>query len=401
MSEPESATGDGGERPRSVDTAELAAWLRGEETFTVLDVRNREEFEEWHITGSGVEAVQTPHQQFIAARVQESTENLVPDGPEPVLVVCGVGEASAEVAEQLRGIGVDARNLAGGMEAWARQYDAVELPWSGGTVLQYQRPSSGCLSYLVVSGDGEDRPAAVIDPLRAFADRYDADAAEADADLRYAVDTHIHADHVSGARAVADETGAEVVLPAGLSEHGLSYDGYEPRMLSDGGRLELGDATLEALALPGHTPEMLGYRLGDNEHGDLLFAGDSLFLDSVARPDLAVDGESEVASMARTLHDTLGKLSSLPEETRLAPGHAAESTQPTDDGSYIATLGAVRERLDVFDIDEATFVEETTESLPERPANDSEIRAINLGERSADAETAFELELGPNNCAAK
>jgi glyoxylase-like metal-dependent hydrolase (beta-lactamase superfamily II)/rhodanese-related sulfurtransferase len=401
MSEPEPATDTGGERPESVDPADVIGWLRGGEAFTVLDVRNRDEFEEWHITGPEVEAVHTPHQQFIAARVQESTEDLLPKGPEPVLVVCGVGQASAEVAEQLRGVGVDARNLAGGMEAWARQYDAVELQWAGGTVLQYQRPSSGCLSYLVVSGHGEDRTAAVVDPLRAFADRYAAEAAEADADLRYAVDTHIHADHVSGARAVADETGAGVVLPAGVSEHGLRYDGYEPRMLSDGDCLELGDATLEAITLPGHTPEMLGYRLGDDEHGDLLFGGDSLFLDSVARPDLAVDGESEVASMARRLHDTLGKLSSLPEGTRLAPGHAAESTRPTDDGSYVTTLGAVRERLDVFNLDEATFVEETTESLPERPANDSEIRAINLGERSADAETAFELELGPNNCAAK
>ncbi len=401
MPDPESAGGDEqAQSPTSVDPAELATWLRRGGSFTLLDVRNREEFDEWHIGGPNVGAVQTAHQRFIAARVQETTEELVPDGPEPIVAVCGVGEASAEVAEQLRATGVDARNLAGGMEAWARQYDSVQLPVSDGTVLQYRRPSSGCLAYLVVgeTTDGE-RDAAVIDPLRAFAGRYAEDAAAIGATLRYAVDTHVHADHVSGVRAVANETGAEVVLPAGVSERGLDYGGYEPDFVEAGDQLALGEATLEALALPGHTPEMTGFRLADDEHGDLLFGGDTLFLRSVARPDLAAGDETEVASLAGTLHETLAKLLSLPDETRLAPGHVGESTEPSADGYYVATLSGLRERLDLLDLSESVFIDRVTESLPERPANDAEIRAVNLGKRVA--ETPFELELGPNNCAAE
>ncbi|WP_435116943.1 MBL fold metallo-hydrolase [Halolamina sp. C58] len=376
----------------AVDAAELAAWQREGRAFTVLDVRNRDEFEAWHVDAA--EAVQIAHQQFIAARAKGTTEELIPDGPEPILVVCGVGEASAEVADQLRETGVDARNLAGGMDAWAREYEAVELLFSGGTLLQYQRPSSGCLGYLLVSGD----EAAVIDPLRAFADRYAEDAAAHGATIQYAIDTHVHADHVSGVRAVAAATGARVTLPAGASERGV---GFEPdRLLADGETLSVGDAVLETIELPGHTPEGVGFRIADEEHGDVLLAGDTLFLDAVARPDLAVEGGA-VEAMARALHGSLSKLLNLPDGTRVAPGHVASATSADGAGRYVATVGDLRERHGLLSLREDEFVERVTGSLPERPANDEQIIRINSGTETVDDETALDLELGPNNCAAR
>ena len=380
--------------------AELASWLAEQRSFTVLDVRNRDEFESWHVSGPNVEAAHVPHQQFIAARVQGTSEELVPDGPEPVLVVCGLGRSSAEVAIQLQAGGVDALNLAGGMAAWARHYEAVELPCSTATVLQYHRPATGCLSALVVGGSTGDseRTAAVIDPLRSFADRYAEDAADHDANLAYAVDTHVHADHVSGVRAVAESTGAAVVLPAGITAHDPRFES-EPHLVADGDSLDLGgNAALEAVDLPGHTPEMLGYRLADSAQGDLLFGGDTLFLTTVARPDLAVE-RGEIEGMARKLYATLSELRSLPTETRIVPGHVSESTRPDEAGRYVATLGELVAQIDLLDLDESAFVERVTESLPPRPANDEQIRRINLGRETVDEETAFELELGPNNCA--
>jgi glyoxylase-like metal-dependent hydrolase (beta-lactamase superfamily II) len=380
----------------AVDAAELASWLRAGESFTVLDVRNRDEFESWHVDGPSVEAVQTPHQQFIAARARGTTEDLVPDGPEPVLVVCGVGEASAEVATQLRETGVDARNLAGGMAAWARAYEAVDIPTATGTVRQYQRPSSGCLAYLLVS-DGE---AAVVDPLRAFAHRYAEDSAAHDATIEYAIDTHVHADHVSGVRTVADATGADVVLPAGVTDYGIDLDLDADQLLADGDTVGVGRLALETLALPGHTPEAVGFRVVVDEHGDLLLAGDTLFLDSVARPDLAVEAGA-MASMARNLFATLSELTNLPDETRVAPGHVATATSADSAGRYLDTVGDLRQRLDVLSLSEDAFVAQLTDSMPERPANDAAIRRINLGQESIDDEAAFDLELGPNNCAAQ
>nr|WP_267620269.1 MBL fold metallo-hydrolase [Halobium salinum] len=378
--------------------AQLDERLRGRDPLRVLDVRDRDEFEEWHVSGPAVEATQVPHVKFVAAGAKGTVADLAgdagldPDDDRPVLAVCGRGEASAHVAGLLREAGYDAYNLDGGMDAWAEHYDAVELDVGAeATVLQYRRPSSGCLAYLVVS----EGAAAVIDPLRAFADRYVADAAARDADLVVAVDTHVHADHLSGTRAVAALRDAEVVVPGGALDRGLDYaDDVPVRPVADGDEVRVGDATLTALATPGHTTEMTSFRLAD-----LLFTGDTLFVESVARPDLE-RGDDGAADLAHTLYQTLHEtVLAQSDDTRVAPGHYGETTPPADDGSYTARLGALRERLRALSLDEDAFVEHVVDDLPPRPANYERIVETNLGSATVDDAEAFELELGPNNCA--
>jgi glyoxylase-like metal-dependent hydrolase (beta-lactamase superfamily II) len=330
-----------------------------------------------------------PYYRFVEAQVTDSTGELAEEVrdalDEPVLGVCGRGEASAFVAERLIERGVDAANLADGMRGWARVSHAVELPSDEATVLQIQRPSSGCLSYLVVS----DGAAVAVDPLRAVADRYVALARDRGAELVAAVDTHVHADHVSGIRTLADETGCEPAMPAGARDRGLAFDA---RLLEPGESLPVGTATLDVVALPGHTSEHLGYRLGD-----LLFSGDTVFLESVARPDLEAGDEGAPAA-ARRLHATLA---TLDDALRIAPGHFSDAETPDASGAYVARMGDLRERLHALDLDESAFVDDVLEEMPPRPANFEELIAVNLGRESVDAETGFELELGPNNCAAR
>ncbi len=130
-------------------------------------------------------------------------------GPTPAL------SAAAKPPPSCAGLlltGVEARP-SDGMEGWARLYEAREISCDAATVLQYRRPSSGCLGYMIIS----DGSAAVVDPLRAFTDRYSADAADRDASITHAIDTHVHADHVSGVRRLAVETGAEPIRPNGRS----------------------------------------------------------------------------------------------------------------------------------------------------------------------------------------
>ncbi|WP_248897836.1 MBL fold metallo-hydrolase [Haloplanus halobius] len=369
----------------SVTPRELRHRLAAGEAVTLLDVRNRDEVDRWRIEAPSVDFHNVPYMTFVAARVTDNITDLLPaDLTEPVVVVCPRGEASAEVADQLVAGGVAAENLDGGMAAWARLYDRMELDaGDGATVFQYHRPASGCLGYAVVSA-GE---MAVIDPLRAFADRYR--SAAADRTLVAAVDTHIHADHVSGVRTLAATTDATPILSAAAAERGVA-DAARFTTVTDGDELTVGETTLTAVSLPGHTTGMTGVRVGD-----VLLTGDSLFLDGVARPDLQEDADPD--AQARTLYATLTeRLETFPDRTLVAPGHTEASVE--EPGPRVASLGDLRSRLAVFGMDEATFVDHVTR-VGADPANAARIVAINRGQESVDDETAFELELGPNNCA--
>jgi len=373
----------------SLSPEELHDRLARGERVHLLDVRNRDEFEAWRITGETVEATQIPYSEFAAAKARGEVDELAADLDlePPVVAVCPRGEVSATVADLLREEGIDARNLAGGMHGWARVYVASELPAADeATVVQYDRPASGCLSYLVVSGEA----AAVVDPLRAFADRYVADAEARGAELRYAVDTHVHADHLSGVRTLAERGDAEAVLPEGATDRGLAFDA---RLLADADEFSVGDATLTALHAPGHTTELTALQLGD-----AFFSGDALFLDGFGRPDLE-RGADGAADLAETLYDTLrDRLFALPDATVVAPGHRSPDAAVDERDGYTAPLSAIRDRISLPE-DREAFVARVTGSLPPRPANYERIIPVNLGRERVDDETAFELELGPNNCA--
>ncbi|KTG10519.1 MBL fold metallo-hydrolase [Haloprofundus marisrubri] len=372
--------------------AVLATRLRAGERIHVLDVRNRAESEQWPLGGDNVETTHLPYMQFVQAQAKGDVADVVTDfdDGEQVVVICGRGESSETVADALRDHGVDAVNLEDGMRGWARVYHAEEFDadTAGATVIQYQRPASGCLAYLVVSDD----EAAVVDPLRTFAERYVEDAREYGAELRYALDTHVHADHVSGVRDVAERSDAELVVPEGATDRGLAFDAEE---VDDGDELRVGDVILEAMHVPGHTTEMTAYRVGN-----VLLGGDLLFTDSVARPDLE-RGDDGAEGMARQLHRTLhDQVLSLPDETVVAPGHYSDASTPADDGTYTATLGELKARLEALSMDEEAFVDYALSAMPPRPNNYEEIISTNLGRDSVGDEEAFELELGPNNCAA-
>ncbi len=372
----------------SVEPAQLAARLAGGEPVRLLDVRNRDDFETWRIDGPSVTATLVPYMKWLQADATDSVAERAAEltGEGPIVAVCGRGEASAYVAGLLTQAGIEAGNLAEGMRGWARVYEANTVR-EDPTVVQYRRPSSGCLGYMVASG-GE---AAVVDPLRAFTDRYLADAAERGLDIVAVLDTHVHADHVSGLRECSAAAGVPRYLPEPAVERGVTFD---VESVADGGTVAVGGTTLEAVALPGHTTGMFGFAVAD-----VLLSGDSLFLDGVARPDLQ-DG-ADPAALARELHATLtDRLARFDDETVLAPGHYGTATAPADDRTYTATLGTVRDRLDVFGESPGEFVDRVTATDPPQPANADRIVGVNLGREAADGEEAFELELGPNNCAA-
>ena len=378
------------EAPETVSAAELKSTIDAGEAVSILDVRAEDEYGAWAIDGEAVGSTNVPYFEFLDG-LDDDLLARVPRG-DPLVVVCAKGGSSEYVAGRLAEAGRDAVNLEAGMEGWARLYEADEITrYDGaGTVLQYRRPSSGCLSYLVVSGD----EAAVIDPLRAFADRYMEDAAARGADLVSALDTHVHADHVSGVRTLADR-GVEGVIPAAAVDRGVT-DADAMTEAEDGDRFRVGEATIEAVYTPGHTSGMTSYLVD----GSLLATGDALFTESVARPDLEA-GDAGAPEAARRLHASLAeRVLTLPDEVVVGGAHTSDAATPAGDGTYTATIGELVASMPALSMDEDAFVDLVLSDMPPRPANYEEIIGANLGTTRVGDDEAFRLELGPNNCAA-
>jgi len=375
----------------SLTPDELKAQIDSGESVTILDARMGSDYEEWRIDGENVTSINIPYYEFLDDEISEDVLDKLPDDTE-FTVLCAKGGASEFVAGSLIQEGYDVNHLEEGMNGWAKIYKAVEVErYDGpGTVLQYQRPSSGCLGYFVYD-DGE---AAVIDPLRAFTDRYLEDAEELGVELTYAIDTHIHADHISGVRNLV-AAGVEGVIPEPAVDRGVTY-ADEMTLAEDGDTFEVGNVTIETVYTPGHTSGMTSYLIGDS----LLTTGDGLFIESVARPDLE-EGDDGAPEAAQQLYQTLQeRVLTLPDDTLIGGAHYSDAAVPADDGTYTAPIGKLVERMDALSLDETEFVDLILSDMPPRPANYEDIIPTNLGQQEADDEEAFELELGPNNCAA-
>ncbi|AXR77378.1 MBL fold metallo-hydrolase [Natrarchaeobaculum sulfurireducens] len=375
----------------SVTPDELKASIDAGEDVTLLDARMESDYEEWRIDGETVESINVPYFEFLDEEIDEDVLAQIPKD-RTVTALCAKGGASEFVAGALNERGYEVNHLEEGMNGWARIYEAVEVErYDGaGTLLQYQRPSSGCLGY-VVYDDGE---AAVIDPLRAFTDRYLEDADELGVELTYAIDTHIHADHISGVRNLADE-GVEGVIPEAAVDRGVTY-ADEMTLAEDGDEFQVGNATIETVSTPGHTSGMTSYLID----GELLATGDGLFIESVARPDLE-EGDDGAPEAASQLYKSLQeRVLTLPDETLIGGAHYSDAAEPAADGTYTAPIGQLVDEMDALTMDEDEFVDLILSDMPPRPANYEDIIPTNLGQQEADDDEAFELELGPNNCAA-
>jgi glyoxylase-like metal-dependent hydrolase (beta-lactamase superfamily II)/rhodanese-related sulfurtransferase len=375
----------------SVAPETLKRWIDDGEDVAILDVRAEGEFAEWRIDGEGVEVLNVPYYELLEGVSDEHLDRLPESEDHPLVVVCAKGGSSEYVAGLLEESGVEAVNLAEGMNGWAGIYEYRELDAdTDATVAQYQRPSSGCLSYLVVSGE----EAAVIDPLRAFTEEYLQDAKAMGAELVYAFDTHVHADHVSGVRDL-EADGVEGVIPAAAVDRGITYSA-ELETAGDGDTFAVGDVEVETVYTPGHTSGMTSYLVDDA----VLLTGDGLFTESVARPDLE-EGDEGAPDAARQLYRSLqDRVLALDEDVLVGGAHFSDAAEPAEDGTYTATLGELVDGMDALSMDEEAFVELVLSDMPPRPSNYEEIIGINLGQEEADDGEAFELELGPNNCAA-
>ncbi len=386
-------TTDAGPATPSIEVGELLSRVDAGEPTLLLDVRNDQEFETWRFEGRRpLDTVHIPYFNFIEEA--EGCVGRLPRGRE-VVVLCAQGGSSALVVDMLRDAGLAARNVAGGMVAYGEYLEPVKVPIdadeaASGEIWQVNRRGKGCLSYVVRSG----RDAIVVDPSRDVL-WYESFVQRLNAVIVRVLDTHVHADHVSGGPALAARSGAPYFVSAGK--------GFELRQpiepLADGRELRLGDeagATLRVriMATPGHTPGSTSYLVGRRH----LLTGDTMFVKSVGRPDLG----GHVVEWGQVLFHTLQeRLATLPEDTVVLPAHFAGADEIGPDGVVAGRLDLLRRAVPELRIStEEAFVAAMRVALKPPPAAYAEIVRANLGGVAVDPDKATEWELGKNQCAA-
>jgi glyoxylase-like metal-dependent hydrolase (beta-lactamase superfamily II) len=201
------------------------------------------------------------------------------------------------------------------------------------------------------------------------------------------LDTHVHADHLSRSRRLAELVGATLHMPEGAPVS------YPFSALGDGDVLEIGSSTLEAVRTPGHTPESTSYLLDD----EALFTGDTLFLSAAGRPDLEATPEG-AREKAHALFGSVRHLLDLPCQTLVLPGHTSEPV-PFDGEPISAALSEVRNRVGSLLEDEDRFVHKVAGGFSPTPENYERIVALNRSGEQPDGDP-MELEAGANRCAA-
>jgi glyoxylase-like metal-dependent hydrolase (beta-lactamase superfamily II)/rhodanese-related sulfurtransferase len=364
---------------KTITVETLRTWLEEGRPVTVLDVRPTAERAEWAVPGS----IHIDAYDALKANDPKALADVELPGGIPVVAVCAAGKTSLVAAQQLQTRGIEALSLEGGMKAWSLAWNSAEisLPGSQVRVIQVRRTGKGCLSYLIGTKEGAIVIDASLDPqvYLNLAHQYGWQ-------IERVLDTHIHADHLSRSRQLAQMSGATLYLP---DQTRVSFS-FTP--IYDGDTLEIGTVVLTALRTPGHTPESTCYLLDQQ----VLLTGDTLFPTGVGRPDLAADAD-EVRQRSSDLYTSLQTLLALSPETIVLPGHT--STPVAFNGDPVAsTFADILEQVGVIHATREVFMQQILSRIPPTPPNYERIVMLNeegvLPERDVT-----ELEAGANRCA--
>ncbi|WP_138417359.1 MBL fold metallo-hydrolase [Aquibacillus sediminis] len=371
----------------AMNASDVTKKVFNKEELFILDVRNEDAFADWKIEGHNFDYLNIPYFELLDG-VEEIIEKLPSD--KDILVVCAKEGSSVMVAEMLSDEGLDVSYLQGGMKAWSEHLEPVKVGDlnDGGELYQFVRIGKGCLSYMVIS-NGE---AAIIDATR-MTDIFLDFAEEKGATITNVFDTHLHADHISGGRTIAEKTNATYWLPPkDATEVTFEYEALE-----GGNVVTIGNTAIEIHALysPGHTIGSTSFVVDEK----YLMSGDILFIDSIGRPDLAGLADDWVGDLRESLYSRYRELS---DELVVLPAHFMIIDELNEDGSVGEKLGKLfAENHGLNMEDENEFRRIVTENLPPQPNAYQEIRETNMGKITPEEEKQREMEIGPNRCAVR
>lgn len=371
---------------KGITADELKTRMDSEQGVVILDVRPSDAYQEWRIQGDKVQSLNIQNSKLKEFGVESFSD--IPKQQE-VVAVCARGISAQEAAVLLEEKGYQAAYLEGGMGAWSEFYEPVAVVQNERyAIYQLMRLAKGCLSYVITSG----KQAMVVDAGRNV-ERYEDFAKQLGVEITDVLDTHLHADHISGGNELAKKTGSKYWISPEETE-GATFN-FEP--LNEGHSFVLGetDVTVVGLHTPGHTIGSMSL-LVDNKY---LLSGDTLFISGLGRSDL----KGRVQEMARKMFETVTtKIANIADDVIVLPGHYSDFKEINASGYVGEAMDVVRKNNPMLHMtDESEFVKIAVGNVGVTPPNHETIIAINRGQLHPSEVEQAELEIGPNRCAVK
>ncbi len=363
---------------QEIEPNELKKKIDNHENIFILDVRTPQEYESWKLSYD-----KHDNPKLIPIdRLFLNDSNLLKEIPKDkeIVTVCAHGNRSLMAARLLNQLGYNVKSVKGGMAGWNKVYDVAEVavpkeaPFR---IWQIRRISKGCIGYIVSSK--EDSTAVVIDPSREIYEAFLKVAKDNESKIVKIIDTHQHADHVSGvaklAKAITAETNSKALAYfSSLEEYNSENSEINLNFIKDQDQIEITKKiSLRAIHTPGHTNGSMSFFIEYYDDTDVkkstqdhlqyscLFTGDNLFVDSVGRPDLREEAGKYAGLLYQTYHQKI--------------------------------------KIKLLSMTEDEFVHFVTDTLPSRPMNYKTIIDINKKMLPYDGMEMPDLEAGPNSCA--
>jgi glyoxylase-like metal-dependent hydrolase (beta-lactamase superfamily II) len=376
---------------QSYRAEELFDWVtQGGHDFTLLDVRNNEEFGRFKVEGPHLsKMINIPYIEFIEKEDESVAQVQIPKEVS-IRIVCAKEGSAKYVGEILINNGwKDVQILEKGIKTWGNMLAPKLVASENGYELyQFIRPGKASCSYGLIYKD----EMVVFDPSR-NADFYQNFAKEHGVMIIKTFETHLQADYISGSKQIASDTGAQIVgHQIDFKDAVFEYQGASDQ---DVFHFSKGGPEIQAIHTPGHTPGSTSYLI-DNKY---LVSGDAIFILSIGRPDLGGMAEEWSKLLFKTLKT---KIADMNGDLLILPGHYLEWSEANPEQVFADTLGSIKNKnADIYEIkEENDFVRFIKDNMRKQPDVYGEIRKVNAGILEVDDEEQEVMDLGKNECAA-
>ncbi|MEX1351891.1 MAG: MBL fold metallo-hydrolase [Desulfobacterales bacterium] len=376
---------------QSYTAEELFDWVtQPGHDFTLLDVRNNEEFGRFKVEGPHLSKIlNLPYIEFIE-KEEETVDQFQVSKAESIRIVCAKEGSAKYVGEILLKNGwQDVKILEKGIKSWGNLLTPkLVASQNGYAFYQFIRPGKASCSYGLIYGD----EMVVFDPSR-NAQYYQDFAKKHDARIIKTFETHLQADYISGSQRLHSDTGAQIVgHQDDFKDAVFEYRGVNDQDIF---RFTNEGPEIKAIHTPGHTPGSTSYLI-DNKY---LVTGDTVFILSIGRPDLGGKAEEWSKLLYKTLRT---KIADMDDDLLILPGHYLDWSEANPDNVFVDSMGSIKAKnANIYGIaEEDEFVRFIEDNMRKQPDVYGEIRKVNAGILEVDDEEQEVMDLGKNECAA-